>query len=100
MRIQSLDLKADGGAGPGKVKGNEAGEVVKKDQELVLYEFIGLLVRIAFQRANPTFGNFGNKRPIVMLPGCLERMLEEEVLPRARRRGAAFSYRARSAGPT
>ena len=57
-----------------------------KDAELVLYEFIALLVRISFQRANPTFGNFGSdKKAVVHLPGCLERMLEEEVLPRARR---------------
>ena len=43
-------------------------------------------MRISFQRANPTFGNFGfNKKSAVHLPGCLERMLEDEVLPRARR---------------
>ena len=66
-----------------RVKGNNDGTEAVKDQELVLYEFVGLLVRIAFQRANPTFGNFGNKKSVVHLPGCLERMLVDEVLPRA-----------------
>ena len=54
-----------------------------------------VLVRIAFQRANPTFGNYGNKKAVVHLvnypgsgmttSGCLQTMLEEEVLPRAGR---------------
>ena len=39
---------------------------------LVLYEFINMLVRIAFQRANPTFGNFGDKKAVKHLPGCLK----------------------------
>ena len=45
----------------------------------------GLLVRVAFQRANPTFGNFGSKAEIVHLPGCLEKMIVDEIFPRARR---------------
>ena len=49
--------------------------------ELVLHEFLNLLVRISFQRANPTFGNYGNKRELIPLPGCLEKMLEEDVCP-------------------
>ena len=57
----------------------------------MLYEFVSLLVRISFQRANPTFGNFKNKRPVVHLPECLRSMIEEEVLPRARKdTSAAF----------
>ena len=68
-----------------RVKGSNDGTEAVKDAELVLYEFIGLLVRIAFQRANPTFGNYGNKRPVVPLPDCLVSMLEVEVLPRARK---------------
>ena len=35
----------------------------------MLYEFIAMLVRIGFQRANPTFGNFGDKAELVPLPG-------------------------------
>ena len=78
-----------------KVKGTNDGQEAKKDQELVLYEFIGLLVRIAFQRANPTFGNYGNKKAVVHLcnypgsgmhdNGCLQTMIEDEILPRARK---------------
>eukprot|EP00966_Prymnesium_polylepis_P273177 6310779-Prymnesium_polylepis.1 len=67
----------------------QSGEVVQekavRDQELVLYEFINVLVRISFVRANPTFGNFGDKKPVVHLPDCTQAMLEGEVLPRARR---------------
>ena len=70
----------------GKVKGPSDGKDATGDAKLVLYEFIALLVRIAFQRANPTFGNFGSdKKAIMHLPACLKTMLEEEVLPRARR---------------
>eukprot|EP00966_Prymnesium_polylepis_P215008 4979756-Prymnesium_polylepis.1 len=68
-----------------KVKGTNTGEEAAMDKELVLYEFLSLLVRISFQRANPTHGNFGNKREVVPLPGCLEKMIVEEILPRARR---------------
>ena len=68
-----------------KVKGRSDGGEAKKDQELVLYEFINMLVRIAFQRANPTFGNFGDKKPVKHLPGCLRVMIEDEILPRARK---------------
>ena len=42
-------------------------------------------MRISFQRANPTFGNFGDKAELVPLPGCLETMLDQFVLPNARR---------------
>ena len=69
----------------GKVKGNEDGGAAKKDAELVLYEFFGLLVRIAFQRANPTHGNFGDQKPVKHLPGCLKSMIEDEIIPRARK---------------
>ena len=82
---RSAGTKRDGKAAElARVKGGNDGQEVEKDAELVLYEFVALLVRIAFQRANPTFGNHGNKRPLVGLPGCLQRMLEEDILPRAR----------------
>ena len=70
---------------PSKVKGTNDGGEAKMDKELVLYEFINLLVRIAFQRANPTYGNFGNKREVVPPPGCLEEMITNCILPNARR---------------
>ena len=69
----------------GVVKGTDEGGAAKKDQELVLYEFIGMLVRIAFQRANPTFGNFGDQKKTKHLPGCLKTMIEDEIIPRARK---------------
>ena len=68
-----------------KVAGKNDGTEAKRDQELVLYEFLNMLVRISFQRANPTLGNFGSKAPIVHLPGCLEKMIVDEILPRSRR---------------
>ena len=74
----------------GKVKGTDEGGAAKKDQELVLYEFMNLLVRIAFQRANPTFGNFGDQKPVKHLPGCLKTMIEDEILPRARKDTSAL----------
>ena len=67
------------------MKGTNDGGEAKMDKELVLYEFINLLVRIAFQRANPTYGNFGNKREVVPPPGCLEEMITNCILPNARR---------------
>ena len=68
-----------------KVAGKNDGTEAKMDQELVYYEFLNMLVRISFQRANPTFGNFGSKAEIVHLPGCLEKMIVEEIFPRSRR---------------
>ena len=67
-----------------KVKGSTDGEA-KKDQELVLYEFLNMLVRIAFWRANPTFGNFGNREELVPVAYALSNMLNEIILPRAKR---------------
>ena len=74
-----------GAAAAKKVAGKNDGTEAKKDQELVLYEFLNMLVRISFQRANPTYGNYGSKAEIVSLPGCFERMVIDEILPRARR---------------
>ena len=86
-KVKAAEKKA--GKGPknkaDKVKGTNDGKEAKKDAELVLYEFIAMLVRISFQRANPTLGNFGDKAELVSLPGCLEEMLDEFVLPNARR---------------
>ena len=72
------------------------------DQELVLYEFIELLIRIAFWRANPFFGLRGPEKAksprkaqsqgginipegVVPYPDCLRIMLHEVVLPNAQR---------------
>eukprot|EP00964_Phaeocystis_antarctica_P104304 scaffold69458_cov46-Phaeocystis_antarctica.AAC.3 len=72
-KVKAAEKKA--GKGPknkaDKVKGTNDGKEAKKDAELVLYEFIAMLVRISFQRANPTLGNFGDKAELVSLPGEL-----------------------------
>ena len=92
-KVKAAEKKA--GKGPknkaDKVKGTNDGKEAKMDAELVLYEFIAMLVRISFQRANPTFGNFGDKAELVPLPGCLEAMLDQFVLPNARRDTSAQS---------
>ena len=78
---RSAGTKRDGKAAElARVKGGNDGQEVEKDAELVLYEFVALLVRIAFQRANPTFGNFGNKRAVVPVVEATTAMLENEVL--------------------
>ena len=67
-----------------------------KDKVLDLAEFIALLVRISFYRANPSFGLLAKDAQsaaklaehaveLVTLPGCLEAMLLQHVLPHARR---------------
>ena len=96
-----------------KLKSAAAQKDTEKDAELVLYEFVELLVRIAFQRANPKFGasapppaaipaataaaaagsggGAGSKpispvgRKLVPLPDCLQQMLHDVILPRAKR---------------
>ena len=62
------------------------------DTVLEFHEFLTMLVRISFFRANPQYGmrkgkdqanadKFGDEQP---LPGCLSEMLTEKVLPNAR----------------
>ena len=51
-----------------RVKGGSDGKEAKKDQELVLYEFLNMLVRIGFWRSNPNFGLHGNKDELVPVP--------------------------------
>ena len=50
-------------------------------QVLVLYEFIALLVRISFWRANPYHGIIKLAVTLVPFPDCLSRMMHEAVLP-------------------
>ena len=69
----------------GKVKGVQGTADVVKDQELVLYEFMNMLVRIAFWRANPNFGLHGNKDELVPIAFALASMLNDVILPRAKR---------------
>ena len=66
---------------PGSMK------VKKPDNRLTLTEFLGCLVRISFLRANPRHGNMDayGKVTTIELPGCLRRMLDDNVLPNAKR---------------
>ena len=85
-----------------KVKGTNDGKEAKKDQELVLYEFLNMLVRIAFWRANPSFGLWKDKdgdgkkdkEEFVPVPRALSDMLNEIILPRAKRENSA-AFRAK-----
>ena len=60
------------------------------DMELVLYEFVEVLVRIAFWRANPYHGIHKLATKLVPLPNCLDSMLKEVVLPNAKRDDSAL----------
>jgi len=72
--MQNQFVKADGGAG-------------SKDKVLELGEFVGMLVRVSFFRANPQHGLIGKEgaEQAVPLPDCLVAMLAQQVLPNARR---------------
>ena len=89
------DLKGEDGAGS-KVKvleersRNATKRAAKQrddevDQEVVLYEFIELLIRISFWRANPYHGIHKLATSLYPLPDCLQFMLHEVVLPNAAR---------------
>jgi hypothetical protein len=60
------------------------------DMELVLYEFVEVLIRIAFWRANPYHGIHKLATQLVPLPDCLHQMLHEVVLPNAKRDDSAL----------
>ena len=59
-------------------------KVKKPDNRLTLVEFVGLLVRISFLRANPKHGSYDNKQEVQPLPGCLATMLESFVIPNSK----------------
>ena len=65
--------------------------------ELVLYEFVEVLIRIAFWRANPYHGIHKLATKLVPLPDCLHQMLHEVVLPNAKRDDSAL-FKERLAG--
>ena len=72
----------------GKVT-TSAGYDAKKDQELNLQEFLNMLVRIGFWRANPTFGLHDSKAELVPVGLALSTMLNEIILPNAKRENSA-----------
>ena len=60
------------------------------DMELVLYEFVEVLIRISFWRSNPYHGIHKLATKLIPLPDCLEQMLKEVVLPNAKRDDSAL----------
>ena len=63
----------------------------KADGELVLAEFLGLLVRVSFWRLNPECGEvtMEHQSELLPVPQYLRQTLDENVLPLARRNDAA-----------
>ena len=56
----------------------------RPDNRLTLSEFIACIVRLSFLRANPKHGQYDHKGRLVPLPGCLEKMLVNFILPNAK----------------
>ena len=80
--------KASKGAaktGGGREKRAASKKDQEMDQELVLYEFCALLIRISFWRSNPYFGLHKLATKLVPFPDCLVALLDECVLPNAKR---------------
>jgi hypothetical protein len=50
------------------------------------FEFLELLVRISFLRANPKYGSVGNREAKFPLPEILEKTLKVDILPNGSRR--------------
>ncbi len=72
----------------GRFKGDELYDKRRKggDNTLELFEFCELIVRVAFQRANPKYGSVGNRETKGgTLPGVLETTLKQDILPKAKR---------------
>ena len=56
------------------------------DNSLELFEFLELLARVSFMRLNPKYGTVGNREiKGGEFPGCIESMIRENVLPKAKR---------------
>jgi len=84
MTVRDKALKAQQDR---KVTDSSKGARVAKevDAQLNLFEFINLLVRIAFWRANPQWGSKYNKKDLTPVPESTQILLEECILPNARR---------------
>jgi len=61
------------------------------NKELVLPEFLNLIVRVSFWRLNPEFGELTmeHQEELLPVPVTLDRLLKENILPRAHRDDAA-----------
>ena len=71
----------------GRFKGDQAYDKRRKggDNTLEIFEFCELIVRVSFMRANPKYGNVGNREAAFPLPGILDTTLKERILPNAKR---------------
>ena len=93
---KSAESKNEGSsdkAGKAARKTSQTSKAIKEqevDKVLVLYEFIALLVRLSFWRANPYHGIIKLAVTLVPLPDCLSRLLREVVLPNAQRDDSAL----------
>ena len=72
------------------LKANESGKGLagpKADDELELPEFLACITRVAFHRLNPEYGELimEHQETILPVPQCLERTLNEAILPTAKR---------------
>ena len=59
------------------------------ERQLSLAEWINCLVRIAFFRANPQWGSKFNKKDLTPVPESMEILLQQCILPRAKRDNSA-----------
>ena len=73
-----------------KVKSTRAAQATE-DRGLELHEFLECLVNMAFQRANPKYGQVGKSDAsaggidLMLLPECLESLLVSNILVKAKR---------------
>jgi hypothetical protein len=84
---QDATIEEIGGAGGAAHRGGGGLEVRKGgDNSLEFHEFLELLMRVSFQRLNPKYGSVGNRDcSHGKYPECLEKMLAEKVMPKAKR---------------
>uniref|UniRef100_A0A7S2CRY1 EF-hand domain-containing protein n=1 Tax=Haptolina brevifila TaxID=156173 RepID=A0A7S2CRY1_9EUKA len=98
-RINNIFLRADQVDDTFQVNKSDsrAGATLGKTAEhgnnsLDMAEFFECLVMIALARANPMLGEVGHKDPTDPLPGCLDSMLQKNILVKAKR-DALFKYK-------
>jgi hypothetical protein len=78
-RVQGVFTRAD------QAEDGKAG-----DNALELHEFMEALVQLSFSRANPRHGEAGREHEAAQpLPGCLEAMLQKNLMKKAKRDGLA-----------
>ena len=81
---EALAMKTKTGAGSEMLAKGDLRSAAEPSARLNLTEFLGLLVRVSYLRANPMLGDKHNPYCLMELPGCLRRMLEEQVLVHAK----------------